>query len=370
MAPNVPGMDPFVIDISQDRLDDLRERLDRTLWPDAVDGAGWSYGVPPEAVRELAAYWRDGYSWRAHEARLNELPQYTTVIDGQRVYFAHVRSARPGALPLLLTHGWPSSFADFARVAGPLSRDFHLVIPSIPNVAFSGPARSAGWGVRRVAAAWVTLMDRLGYGRFGVQGGDFGSLISAATGRAAPGRVVGVHLNASVTAFPTDDLSGLTEEERARAAGVEEWQEISGYAVIQGTRPQTLAYGLTDSPAGLLAWNLDAFSSWGASWGQDVRGLQADDILTNVAIYWFTGTAGTSGRLYKESGPDWAPPAEPDSTPTGIAVFPGDTTVRRYAEQVHNVVHWSEFSRGGHYAALQAPDLLAEDVRAFFAGLA
>ncbi|WP_236004222.1 epoxide hydrolase family protein [Nonomuraea antri] len=358
-------MDAFVIDISQSDLDDLRERLSRTRWPDALDGVGWSYGVPPQAVRELAGHWLDGFSWRAQEARLNALPQYTTEIDGQRVHFAHVRSPRPDALPLLLTHGWPSSFADFSRVAGPLSRDFHLVIPSIPGFAFSGPTRETGWGVRRVAAAWVELMSRLGYDRFGTQGGDFGSLISAAVARAAPGRVVGVHLNASVTAFPTDDMSGLTEAEQARASGFARWEEISGYAVIQGTRPQTLAYGLTDSPAGLLAWNLDAF----ASWGQDVGGLSPDDILTNVALYWFTGTAGSAGRLYRESGPDWAPPAEPDKTPTGIAVFPGDTTVRRYAEQVHHVVHWSEFTTGGHYAALQTPEVLAADVRAFFSGL-
>ncbi|SEH03308.1 Pimeloyl-ACP methyl ester carboxylesterase [Nonomuraea solani] len=359
-------MDEFVIDIPQDRLDDLRARLARTRWPDALDGAGWSYGVPPEAVRELAAYWLEGYSWRAHEARLNALPQYTTVIDGQLVHFAHVRSARQDALPLLLTHGWPSSFADFSHVAGPLSRDFHLVIPSIPGFAFSGPTRERGWGVRRIAAAWAELMNRLGYARFGVQGGDFGSLISAAVGRAAPGRVAGVHLNASVTAFPTDDLSGLTEEEKARAAGVADWQKVSGYAVIQGTRPQTLAYGLVDSPAGQLAWNLDAF----ASWGEDIGALSPDDLLTNVAIYWFTGTAGSAGRLYRESAPDWTPPASPDPTPTGIAVFPGDTTVRRYAEQVHNVVHWSEFPTGGHYAALQAPALLTDDIRTFFTGLA
>ncbi|MEV4804782.1 epoxide hydrolase family protein [Nonomuraea sp. NPDC049421] len=358
-------IDDHVIDMSQDKLDDLRERLARTRWPDALDEAGWTYGVPPEAVRELAAYWKDGYSWRAHEARLNKLPQYTTEIDGQRVHFVHVRSDRADAPALLLTHGWPSSFADFSHLAGPLSRDFHLVIPSIPGFTFSGPTREPGWGVRRVAAAWVTLMDRLGYDRYGVQGGDFGSLISAAVGRAAPGRVVGVHLNASVTAFPTDDGAGLTEAEQERAAGVREWEKVSGYAVIQGTRPQTLSYALTDSPAGLLAWNLDAF----ASWGEDAGGLDPDDILTNVALYWFTGTAGSAGRLYKESMPDWAPPAAPDPTPTGIAVFPGDTTVRRYAEQVHNVAHWSEFGRGGHYAALQAPDLLADDLRAFFASL-
>lgn len=365
MPPNVPGMDTFVIDISQDCLDDLRDRLARTRRPDALDGTGWSYGVPPEAVRELAAYWEDGYDWREHEARLNELPQYTTVIDGQLVHFAHLRSAREDAPPLLLTHGWPSSFADFSRVAGPLSRDFHVIVPSIPGFACSGPTREPGWGVRRIAAAWITLMDRLGYGRFGVQGGDFGSLISAAVSRAAPGRVTGVHLNASVTAFPDDDLSGLTEEERERAAGVERWKEVNGYAVIQGTRPQTLAYALADSPAGQLAWNLDAF----ASWGRDAGGLTPDDMLTNISLYWFTGTAGSAGRLYRESAPDWAPPAAPDPTPTAFALFPGDTTVRRYADRVHHVVRWSEYPRGGHYAALQAPDLFIEDVREFFLGL-
>lgn len=358
-------MREFVIDIPQDRLDDLRDRLARTCWPDALDGAGWSYGTPPEAVRELAAYWLEGYSWRAHEARLNALPQYTTEIDGQRVHFAHLRSERPGALPLLLTHGWPSSFADFSRVAGPLSRDFHLVIPSLPGFAFSGPTREPGWGVRRIAAAWATLMDRLGYARFGAQGGDFGSLVSPALARLAPDRVVGVHVNA-LTAFVTDDLAGLTEAEVQRAKGVERWQqEFSGYAAIQGTRPQTLAYALADSPAGLLGWTLDAF----ASWGRDAGGVPADDLLTNVALYWLTGTAGSSLRIYRESGADWAVPDAPGKTPTGVAVFPGDSTVRRYAERAHNVVRWSEFPRGGHYAALQAPDLLVDDIRAFFSGL-
>ncbi|MFI7465723.1 epoxide hydrolase family protein [Nonomuraea sp. NPDC049646] len=358
-------MNRFVIDIPQSALDDLRARLDRTRWPDALEGVGWSYGVPPGAVRELAAYWLDGYDWRAHEARLNELPQHTTEIDGQRVHFAHVRSPRPGALPLLMTHGWPSTFADFSRVAGTLSRDFHLVIPSVPGFAFSGPTTETGWGVRRVAAAWIELMDRLGYDRYGLQGGDFGSLVSPALARMAPERVVGVHLNA-LTAFVSDDLSGLTEAETERARRIERWhREFSGYAAVQGTRPQTLAYALADSPAGQLAWHLDAF----ASWGQDAGGVAPDDILTNATITWLTGTAGSSARLYRESGGDWAPPAEPGRTPTAVAVFPGDSTVRRYAERSHNVVRWSEPARGGHYAALQAPDLLADDVRSFFAEL-
>ncbi|MFG1965600.1 epoxide hydrolase family protein [Nonomuraea sp. NPDC049028] len=358
-------MEKFVIDIPQAALTDLAERLRRTRWPDALEGVGWSYGVPLPAVRELAEYWLDGYSWRAHEARLNALPQYTTVIDGQRVHFAHLRSPREDALPLLLTHGWPSTFADFARVAEPLNRDFHLVIPSIPGFAFSGPTAETGWGVRRVAAAWAELMSRLGYPRYGTQGGDFGSLISPEVARLDPDRVVGVHLNA-LTTLVNDDQAGLSAAEVERAKGVERWhRHYSGYAMIQGTRPQTLAYGLADSPTGQLAWNLDAY----ASWGQDIGGLSRDDILTNVTIYWLTDTAGSSARLYREGASAWEPPAEPGRTPTAVAVFPGDSSVRRYAEVAHNVVRWSEFPDGGHYAALQAPTLLAEDIRAFFMAL-
>jgi pimeloyl-ACP methyl ester carboxylesterase len=358
-------MEQFVIDIPQSALDDLHGRLDRTRRPDALEGVGWSYGVPPGAVRELAGYWREKFSWREHEARLNALPQYTTEIDGQRVHFAHVRSPRQDALPLLLTHGWPSTFADFSRVAEALGRDFHLVIPSVPGFAFSGPTTETGWGVSRVAAAWIELMSRLGYSRYGLQGGDFGSLVSPAVARMVPGRVAGVHLNA-LTTFASDDLAGLTEAEVTRVRRVERWhREFSGYAMIQGTRPQTLAYALADSPEGQLAWHLDAY----ASWGQDIGGVSPDDILTNVTITWLTGTAGSSARLYRESGAAWEPPAEPGTTPTGVAVFPGDNTVRRYAERAHHVVHWSEPPRGGHYAALQAPDLLADDVRAFFSGL-
>ncbi|MFI6597680.1 epoxide hydrolase family protein [Nonomuraea sp. NPDC050536] len=358
-------MEAFRIDVPQSRLDDLHERLRRTRWPAELESVGWSYGVPVSAVRELASYWLDGYSWREHEERLNRLPQFVTEIDGQRVHFAHVRSARSDALPLLLTHGWPSSFADFSRIAADLSRDFHLVIPSIPGFGFSGPTRVAGWSVARVAAAWVSLMASLGYSRYGVQGGDFGSLISPAVARLDPAHVVGVHVNA-LTTFATDDMAGLTPEEVERARGVERWQQISGYAAIQSTRPQTLAYGLADSPVGQLAWNLDCFESW----GRDVGGVARDDVLTNVAIYWFTDTAGSSGRLYRESAAAWERPSAPGTTPTGIAVFPGDSTVRRYAETAHNVVHWSEYATGGHYAALQAPAELAEDLRKFFGGLA
>jgi pimeloyl-ACP methyl ester carboxylesterase len=359
-------MDEFVIDIPQAGLDDLSGRLSRTRWSEALDGVGWSYGVPPDAVRELAAYWLDGFSWRGQEARLNALPQYTTVIDGQRVHFAHVRSPRADALPLLLTHGWPSTFADFSRIVEPLARDFHLVIPSIPGFGFSGPTTEPGWGVRRIAAAWAELMRRLGHERYGVQGGDFGALISPEVARLDPDHVVGVHVNA-LTTIPTDDLAGLTEAERERADGVRRWhQEYSGYAMIQGTRPQTLAYGLADSPAGQLAWHLDAF----ASWGRDVGGVSPDDLLTDVAIHWFAGTAGSSGRLYRESAAVWEPPARPGRTPTAVAVFPGDSSVRRYAEAAHDVVRWTEFGEGGHYAALQVPGLLAADVREFFTSLA
>ncbi|MFI6317972.1 epoxide hydrolase family protein [Nonomuraea sp. NPDC050556] len=352
-------MDPFTIAIPQDDLDDLAVRLRRTRWPDELDGVGWSYGTPLGEVRSMAAYWADGYSWREHEARLNELPQFTTVIDGQRVHFAHVRSENPDALPLLLTHGWPSSFADFSRLV-PYLRDFHLVIPSIPGFTFSGPTSSTGWGTSRVAATWVSLMAALGYERYGTQGGDFGSIIAPSVARLDPSRVVGVHVNALIT-FGAGDVE-LTAAEKERAAGIERWRsEFHGYASIQSTRPQTLAYALNDSPSGLLGWNLDAF----ASWGTDVGGVSVDDILTNVSLYWFTGTAGSSARLYREAG--WDAPY--NATPTGVAAFPGDSSVRPHAEQAHNVVHWSEPAEGGHYAALQAPSLLADDIRAFFSSL-
>jgi epoxide hydrolase len=338
-----------------------------------LPGVGWDYGVPIGYVKELAEYWRDGYDWRAAEARLNGFPQFTTEIDGQNVHFLHVRSPEPDALPLILTHGWPGSVAEFLDVIGPLadprahggdpSDAFHVVAPSIPGFGFSGATREAGWGIRRVARAWAELMRRLGYDRYGAQGGDAGSLISPELGRLDPERVVGVHVNALVPTSPPpeDELEGLTEAEQARLAGLKRWEELSGYAVIQGTRLQTLAYALADSPVGQLGW----YADWFAAHGDKVGVLDRDAILTNVMLYWLSGTVGSAARLYKEMADVWEP-AERSPVPTGVAVFPGDLSVRRFVEREHDVVHWSEFDRGGHFPTMEVPELLVGDVRAFF----
>jgi epoxide hydrolase len=371
---------PFRIQIPQADLDDLHERLARTRWPDELPGAGWSRGVPLGYLQDLAEYWRTTYDWREHEARLNEVPQFTTEIDGQKVHFLHVRSPEPDALPLVVTHGWPGSVVEFLDVIGPLSDPrahggdpadaFHLVIPSIPGFGFSGPTREPGWDWNRVARAWVELMCRLGYQRFGTQGGDFGAFISPAVGRAAPERVVGVHVNGGLGFPPGDpaELADLTDAEKARLAKVQQHlQDGAGYAILQSTRPQTLAYGLTDSPAGQLAWISEKFKEWtdpAADLPEDA--VDRDQLLTNVSLYWLTRTAGSSARMYHESASLWGQPPERSEVPSGVAVFPNDPGIRRFDEREHNVVHWSEFDRGGHFAAMEAPDLLVGDVRAFF----
>ncbi|MEU5102358.1 epoxide hydrolase family protein [Streptomyces sp. NPDC021354] len=366
---------PFRIAIPQPDLDDLRERLARTRWPDELPGVGWSYGVALDYVREVADYWAEQFDWRAQEARLNAFPQFTTDIDGQRVHFLHIRSPEPTALPLLITHGWPGSVAEFTEIIGPLTDPrahggdpadaFHLVVPSLPGFGFSGPTREPGWDIRRIATAWSELMRRLGYERYGTQGGDFGSLISPEVARVAPSEVIGVHVNALVT-IPSGDtvqLEGLTPAEESRLAGTRRWRrDLSGYAAIQGTRPQTLAYGLADSPSGQLAWNLD----WFAAHGDKPDALDRDAVLTNVSIYWFTNTAGSAARLYKEAASVWSTVPERSKIPTGVAVFHGDGAIRRLTEPYHAITHWSEFDAGGHFAAMEVPEPLVGDVRAFF----
>lgn len=276
------GIRPFRLDIPQSDLDDLPDRLDRTRWPDALPGVGWSYGVPKDYLQELVRYWRHEYDWRAAEARLNEWPQFTTTIDGANVHFAHVRSPEPDATPLIITHGWPGSVVEFLDVVGPLADPaahggdpadaFHVVVPSIPGFGLSGPTSDTGWEAGRIADAWAELMRRLGYARFGVQGGDWGAAISRELGRAHPDRVVGVHLNllpgAQAATEPTpEELEVLGPEERERTlTSWRRWSEWSregtGYAVLQSTRPQTLAYALTDSPVGQLAWIVEKFRQW------------------------------------------------------------------------------------------------------------
>jgi pimeloyl-ACP methyl ester carboxylesterase len=376
-------IDPFRIDVPQADLDDLHDRLARTRWPDELPGAGWAYGVPVGYLQGLAEYWRTSFDWRASEARLNGFAQFTTTIDGQNIHFLHVRSPEPDALPLILTHGWPGSIAEFMEVIGPLTDPgahggdpadaFHVVAPSLPGFGFSGPTREPGWTTRRVAAAWSELMRRLGYDRYGAQGGDTGAIESPELGRLDPGHVVGVHVNNLVT-FPSGDpaeLAGLSRADQDRLEWMQRWgNDMSGYAIVQSTRPQTLAYALTDSPVGQLAWIVEKFKEWtdpAAELPEDA--VDRDLVLTDVSIYWLTRTAGSAARIYREDAATWGQAPRRSAAPTGVAVFPGDVTLRPLAERDHNVVRWTEFRRGGHFAALEAPELLVGDVRAFFRDL-
>ncbi|POX45008.1 epoxide hydrolase [Streptomyces sp. Ru71] len=385
------GIRPFRLDIPQSALDDLHDRLDRTRWPDQLPGTGWAYGVPVDYLRDLVHHWRHRYDWRAAEARLNEWPQFTTTIDGQNVHFAHLRSPEPDATALILTHGWPGSIVEFLDVAGPLADPaahggdpadaFHVVVPSIPGFGLSGPTTEPGWEAGRVADAWAELMTRLGYERFGVQGGDWGAAISRELGRAHPERVIGVHLNllpgAQQLTEPTpQELEALAPEERQEALrswrSWQEWfREGSGYAAAQSTKPQTLAYALTDSPVGQLAWIVEKFREWTDSEELPEEAVDRDRLLTNVMLYWLTGTAGSSARIYYErahTAGRAAAPQEPSTVPTALALFPKEIQIplRHRAERTENLVRWTRFGRGGHFAAMEEPDLLVGDVRAFF----
>jgi pimeloyl-ACP methyl ester carboxylesterase len=363
----------FRIEIPQSALDDLQARLERTRWPDELPGAGWHYGVPLQYVRRLADRWRDGYDWRAWEARLNELPQFTATIDGQNVHFIHVRSPEPDALPLIATHGWPGSIVEYIDVIGPLTDpashggdpadSFDLVVPSLPGYGLSGPTREAGWSNQRIAAAWAELMRRLGYARYGAVGNDAGSMISPELGRIDGEHVVGVHVT-QLFSFPSGDpaeLADLTPEEQKELETLQWFYENkSSFNTLMAQQPQTLAYALLDSPVGLLAWNAQLL-------GED---LDDDFALTNVMLYWLTETAASAARLYCEN--TRAPhPTEPTTVPIGLAAFGGDFSgIRRFAERDHsNIVHWSVFDRGGHFAAHKVPDLLVGDVRSFFRAL-
>ncbi|MEU9786355.1 epoxide hydrolase family protein [Streptomyces phaeochromogenes] len=389
-SPHDDTIRPFVLGIPQSDLDDLNARLDLTRWPDELPGVGWEYGVPRDYLKELVRYWRHAYDWRAAEARLNEWPQFTTTIDGANIHFAHIRSPEPDATPLIITHGWPGSIVEFLDVVGPLTDPrahggdpadaFHVVLPSIPGFGLSGPTRDTGWELRRVGAAFVELMDRLGHHRFGAQGGDWGAGISRELGRAFPDRVIGVHLNllpgAHASAAPTPgELAALSPPEREKTLASwrrnEEWtRERLGYATVQMTRPQTLSYGLTDSPVGQLAWIVEKFKEWTDSHDRPEEAVDRDQLLTNVMLYWLTGTAGSSARIYYERAhaAGWGEPVQPSTAPTALAVFPSDNFIplRHVADRTENIVRWTEFDRGGHFAAMEEPDLLVGDVRAFF----
>jgi len=379
-------IEEFQIHIPQADLDDLADRLARTRWPGSLPGAAWERGVPDDYLRGLAGYWQQSFDWRAAEGRLNAYPQYTTVIDGQKIHFLHVKSPEPGATPLLLLHGWPGSFVEFLHVIGPLSDPrghgaadapaFDLVIPSLPGFGFSGPVTEPGWGPRRMAGALAKLMRRLEYERYGAHGGDYGAFVAPDLGRVDPEHVIGIHVNAATMGFipfgdvPEEDQATFTPMEKERLRRLQNYMsEGNGYFQVQSTRPQTLSYALTDSPAGQLAWIVEKFKEWtNSAHALPEDAIPLDEIVTNVSVYWFTGTAGSSANVYYEAmhSGDWPVPS---GVPTGVAVFDEDIAIRRYAEQGNNIVHWSDFEAGGHFAALETPSLLVQDIRDFFASL-
>jgi pimeloyl-ACP methyl ester carboxylesterase len=381
-----PEITPFRIEIPQADLDDLHRRLEQTRWPAQGPGEPWARGVPVDYLRGLVDYWRNGYDWRKAEAQLNEFPQFTTDIEGQRIHFLHVRSPEPDATPLLLLHGWPGSVVEFLGVIGPLhdpkghgddtAPAFHLVVPSMPGFGFSGPVTEAGWGSRRIATAYAELMRRLGYDRYAAQGGDFGAFVAPELGRVDGDHVIGVHVNAATMGFipfgevPEDELATFSEVEKQRLARLANFMaDMNGYFQVHATRPQTLSYALTDSPVGQLAWIVEKFKEWtntGLTLPEDA--VDRDHLLTNVMTYWLTGTAGSSANIYYEDMHSGVWP-QPSQVPTGVAAFAEDIAIRRYAEQGNNIVHWSDFHEGGHFAAMETPELLVQDVRAFFSGL-
>ena len=360
---------PFRIQVSQADLEDLGGRLRRTRWPERECVDNWSQGIPLDYTRELAAYWADGYDWRDREARLNTFDQFVTEIDGLDIHFIHQRSANPRALPLVITHGWPGSIVEFAKVIPMLTEDFHVVCPALPGYGFSGKPSAPGWTVERIATAWDTLMKRLGYHRYGAQGGDWGAVVTTAIGRAADpagNGCVAIHTNMPL-GRPPADLSDPSPEESDALAALAHYQRWdSGYSKQQSTRPQTLGYGLADSPAGQLAWIMEKFWAWTDCDGHPENVLSRDELLDNVMMYWATNSAASSARLYWESFARMGTGRV--EVPTGVASFPKEIlkAPRSWCEAGYNIVRWTEMPRGGHFAAFEQPGLFAEDVRAFF----
>ena len=372
------SIEKFRIEIPQADVDYLHDRLAHARWPEPVPGeeASWARGIPESELKELADYWRTRYDWRAAETKLNQYPQFTTEIDGQRVHFLHARSARPDATPLLITHGYPSSVAEFLYLIEPLVNPssgpaFHVVAPSLPGYAFSTPLSAAGWSMGRTARAWAELMRRLGYDRYGVHGGDIGAGISGMVAALDGEHVIGVHVvtdpltAASVASFIPGMTDGLDENDpvgKLILGRIDAFRrEGSGYLAIQNSRPRTIGYGLTDSPLLQLAWIAEKVHEW-----TDLP-VDRDQLLTTVSLYWFTRSGASAAHtLYDQAhSSDWG---GPPAVPQGFAVFGADETVRRLVPAPADA-HWTEFERGKHFPAMEAPDLLARDLQAFFGPL-
>lgn len=370
------------INIAQSQLDDLQRRLSATRWPDEETCEGWNQGTPLSYARELADYWATDYDWRRCEKQLNSWQHFTTDIDGIAIHFIHRVSPNPNALPLLITHGWPGSVLEFCKVIEPLADPtahgadradaFHLVIPSLPGYGFSGKPAQTGTSVEKIATLWGALMQRLGYHRFVAQGGDWGSLITLAMATANVPGLAGVHVNMPVAMPDTESMASLSDSEERALAALEYYQRWdSGYASQQSTRPQSLAYGLADSPVGQMSWIIEKFQAWTDCEREGVRhpenALGRDEMLDNVMLYWLNNTAGSAARLYWESFHSMA--FDPVELPVGCSLFPGEIlrTSRRWAEKrFHNLVYWNEPSKGGHFAAFEQPELFVEELRACF----
>lgn len=368
----------FRIHATDEQLADLKRRLLATRWPDKEPVADWSQGMPLAYTQELCDYWAHGYDWRAREARLNRFDQFQSEVDGVSIHFFHVRSRHDDALPLVMTHGWPGSIAEFHKVIEPLTDPtahggqaadaFHLVCPALPGYGFSGKPAEAGWNVERIARAWGVLMRRLGYARYVAQGGDWGSMVTTAIGLQDREGCAGIHLTMPIVAPDPATMADLTPAEKVALAGMKRYRaEGSGYARQQGTRPQTLGYGLADSPAGQAAWIVEKYQQWMDCDGHPETVLTRDELLDQVMLYWLPNAATSSARLYWESFAQ--PNREPVNVPTGISLFPKEIfrCSRRWAERrFRNIVHWREFDRGGHFAALERPDTLVDEIRTCF----
>jgi pimeloyl-ACP methyl ester carboxylesterase len=376
-------IEPYRIAVSDDALSDLRERLARTRFPDEIPGSGWGYGSNLAYIKDLVAYWRDRYDWRAAEARVNQFPQFRAQVSGLGIHLIHQKGVGPKPLPLVITHGWPGSITEFLEVIGPLSDPgahggdpadaFDVVVPSMPGYGFSDHPTEPGMEPQRIAAMWAELMAGLGYDRFGAQGGDWGSMVTTYLGVDHGARVVGIHLN-MVIAFPPDPANptaGATPEELTGLAQMAEFlDKETGYQRIQGTKPQTLAYGLNDSPAGLAAWIVEKFHTWSDCGGDVERRFTKDQLLTNIMFYWLTETANSSCRLYCETmrAGNFPPREFRVDVPTGCAIFPKELfqPPRAWVEKVYNVTHWKRHPSGGHFAAMEEPKALVADIREFF----
>ena len=370
---------PFSIDAPEGQIAELKDRLRRTRWPEAETPNDWSQGVPLAYAQEFCRYWAEDYDWPSRQARLNRFPQFKVPLDGIDIHFIHSRSQAPDAWPLLITHGWPGSVAEFHKVIQPLTEPaafggdpadaFHVVCPSLPGYGFSGKPAATGWGVERIAAAWDKLMRRLGYDRYFAQGGDWGAAVTTAIGQQNLGHCVGIHVNMPVAQPTAEALANPTERDQAALKSFNHYQEWdSGYAKQQSTRPQTLGYGLVDSPAGQAMWILEKFWSWTDCDGHPENALSRDELLDNIMIYWLSASGASSARLYWESFGTFGG-GETVPLPTGCSIFPKEVLVtpRSWAEQRYaNIVYWNELPKGGHFAAFEQPEPFVEELRKAF----